>query len=256
MNKFNKDGHLYEDPSRWENFKPSKYLRNKIEIIRSIIPEDVRTIGDVGCGNGIITNTLADTWRVIGLDRSRTALAYVENLAVAASINKLPIKQASFDLVLCSEVIEHLPPQIFKQALKELAGISRKYLLITVPNQEYLAKNHIKCPECNFVFNAAYHLHSFNAQKLQSLFPDFKMIKKFESGKPVRQYNRFLLKIKQKAGNSWARFSEQKYYICPDCGFRFSYRENKNIISFVCDGLNRLVSFRKPYWLGLLMVKK
>jgi len=255
MKEFDREQHLYEDLSRWERKETSIYLKKKIRIIHSIIPDDVRTVVDVGCGNGDITETFSERWEVTGIDRSKTALSFAQVRSILGAIRNLPVKTASFDLVFCSEVIEHLPGQIFQSAIAELRRITKKYLLITVPNNEYLAKNHIKCPECGFIFNAAYHLNSFDREKLISLFPDFTVVSTFETGKLVRQYQPFLLKIKQRFGNSWARFSEKKYYICPSCNYRFEYQVKNNAISFFCNAANRLATRPKPYWLGVLFKK-
>lgn len=51
------------------------------------------------------------------------------------SIYKLPYKDNSFDLVVCTEVLEHLdaPPKV----LNEILRTSRKYVLISVPNEPF-----------------------------------------------------------------------------------------------------------------------
>ncbi|MBD3341831.1 MAG: methyltransferase domain-containing protein [Candidatus Lokiarchaeota archaeon] len=254
MKKY-KDRHLYEDADHWRNLKLSQYQHERINIIRETVPDEVTSIADIGCGNGIITNTLVDNRFVIGLDRSWAAIQFVHSNKCQAEINNIPLKNNSIDLVLCSEVLEHLTEPVLLKSIVELNRVAGKYLLITVPNDEYLSKNHIKCPKCGFEYNASYHLQSFNKNKLLSLFPEYSEIKSFECGKPVRQYVPFLLNIKQRVGKSWAQFSNEKTSICPKCSNRFLYIENKNIISHICNGMNSLLSPRKPYWLGLLLKK-
>ncbi len=256
MNSYKDDRNLYEDTEHWENLTLSKYEQEKIEIIRQIIPADVNSIADIGCGNGIITNQLIDNWSVIGVDRSWAALQFVKSNKLQAEINNTPFKTNSIDLILCSEVLEHLPEPVLVQSIAELKKIARKYLLITVPNNELLSKNFIKCPECSFIYNASYHLHSFAKKNIFSLFPEYSVIESFECGQPVRQFVPLLLKIKQQYGNSWARYSKKKNSICPKCSHRFLYIENKNFISFLCNAVNRFFSPRKPYWLGFLLKKK
>ncbi len=45
----------------------------------------------------------------------------------------MPYKDKEFDLVLCTEVLEHLEDP--KRALKELIRVSNKYLVLSVPNE-------------------------------------------------------------------------------------------------------------------------
>lgn len=60
----------------WEQLQ-TKNLLNKIEIINEFIPDDVKSIIDIGCGNGIITNMLSAKYDVTGVDRSEKALSFV-----------------------------------------------------------------------------------------------------------------------------------------------------------------------------------
>jgi ubiquinone/menaquinone biosynthesis C-methylase UbiE len=50
-----------------------------------------------------------------------------------ASIYDLPYKNNSFDVILCTEVLEHLDDP--KDAINELFRVSRKYVLLSVPNE-------------------------------------------------------------------------------------------------------------------------
>ena len=59
-----------------------------------------------------------------------------EYLLVNADAQKIPFKSNSFDFVLCSEVLEHVPD--WEEALKELKRISRKKIMITIPLEKSL----------------------------------------------------------------------------------------------------------------------
>jgi cyclopropane fatty-acyl-phospholipid synthase-like methyltransferase len=49
------DNPAYYEQFNWENSNLGEHLRNKIEKIFEFIPEDVKTIIDIGCGDGAIT---------------------------------------------------------------------------------------------------------------------------------------------------------------------------------------------------------
>jgi hypothetical protein len=44
--------------------------------------------------------------------------------------------------------------------------------------------------------------------------------------------------------------------ICPGCGNRDFPHPRHNPISLLCDGLNRVISPRHPYWLYLLLERR
>ena len=85
-----------------------------------------------------------------GVDQSPTALQHVRTEAVLASATKLPFADGSFDLVLSSEMLEHLPTDDYRQAIAEMSRVSRRYLLISVPYKEVLEFRTIRCPECGW----------------------------------------------------------------------------------------------------------
>lgn len=52
---------------------------------------------------------------------------------IIGDAHRLPFKDNSFDLVLCSEVLAHLPNP--KEAFIEVARLSREYLLVSVASE-------------------------------------------------------------------------------------------------------------------------
>lgn len=98
------------------------------------------TILDVGCGEGFSMHHLfgQSQTQVMGLDNRPHALKLARQLNPqhsfsVGSIFSLPYPDASIDLVLCTEVLEHLDDPA--QGLQELCRISRTWLLLSVPNE-------------------------------------------------------------------------------------------------------------------------
>ena len=104
---------------------------------RSLSP--ARTL-EVGCGSGLLVSRLS----AAGLDVSATEYSsklakLVASRCPSASIKcadatRLPFADDTFDLVICSEVLEHIPA--IDSAWAELVRVTRSggHLLITVPN--------------------------------------------------------------------------------------------------------------------------
>lgn len=58
---------------------------------------------------------------------------------VLADVRRLPFKKESFDLVIASEVLEHIPFEDLPTALYELSHITKRYLIVSVPyNQDHV----------------------------------------------------------------------------------------------------------------------
>ena len=103
-----------------------------------------QTVLDAGCGEGFVTQALAQKnpeLRFTGMDLSAEAVAFAQQhfgeLARfrTGNLYKLPFSDNAFDVVLCSEVLEHL--EDMDRAIAELKRVARHHVLITVPREPY-----------------------------------------------------------------------------------------------------------------------
>ncbi len=106
-------------------------------------PGPVRVL-DAGCGEGFNAAMLEKRMpgaRIVLLDMSGEALEYARTLCSGhcefrlGSVLELSFPEAAFDLVLCTEVLEHLEEP--EQALSELLRVSSGRVLISVPEEPW-----------------------------------------------------------------------------------------------------------------------
>lgn len=131
----------------------------------ALIPAEVRSILDAGCGNGTVTNRLADRWEVLGCDLSESALRHVRAPTMVVDLAAIPLPDKAYDLVLASDVIEHLPDAIYQQALHELSRVAGRYILIAVPHEELLEAAGVVCPGCGAGYHAHLHQRSYEIRE-------------------------------------------------------------------------------------------
>jgi SAM-dependent methyltransferase len=169
----NKGGRDYFDnpeiwtPLFWQN------RTDDIERARLVVnwlPQEISSILDVGCGNGVYTNLQESSRTKIGLDLSRAALKYVSEPRLQASAAELPFANDSFDCCVCMEMLEHLPVAIYQNTLDELKRVTRRYILITVPYNENLYYDNIVCPVCLCRFHPYHHVRQYKEDSFQGLF--------------------------------------------------------------------------------------
>jgi len=122
-----------------------KFLINNFfsTLISLIKPLSIESILDAGAGEGFTMNKLKENSigkRIEGIECSREAISFGKKLFPdlmlrEGNLHELPYKDSSFDLVVCTEVLEHLKEP--EKALKEILRVSKKYLIISVPNEPF-----------------------------------------------------------------------------------------------------------------------
>lgn len=88
---------------------------------------------DVGCGTGYLLSHLQESCSLqgspVGIDLSATALRFCQErgirLLALAKADELPFASRTFDLVVCIDIIQHLPPGEVELALREAARTLR-----------------------------------------------------------------------------------------------------------------------------------
>ncbi len=99
------------------------------------------TVLDAGCGEGVLLSGVETTLvgrRTVALDRDRaelqTAAVNIPGaLLCQADVGQLPFRAGEFELVLCLEVLEHVP--VAAGALRELERVCSDYCLLSVPRE-------------------------------------------------------------------------------------------------------------------------
>jgi len=242
----------YNDPAIWDkNLLDDPADRNRIEELINSIPRGAETILDVGCGNGPLVNLIYKKFkRVVGLDFSQEALKHVKSEKVLADISNIPFENKSFDLVVCSETLEHLAQEDYLKAIEEIKRICKKYIILTVPNDENLKRSSETCPNCKKLVHPSYHFRSFSKKDLGNIFIGFDLIKIKELGDEYPKIPGFLIypaiKLFRKPGFT-------RVLGCPFCGYERGYisKKKKQSMSFLswAEKKAKLIFPKKPYWL-------
>jgi SAM-dependent methyltransferase len=114
-------------------------------IARLGLPADARIL-DAGCGSGRNMVELARYGAVTGVELSHASVELARERGagevLAGSVMDMPFDQASFDLTVSLDVIEHLEDDV--AALRELRRVTKAggALLVTVPAYQWLWSGH------------------------------------------------------------------------------------------------------------------
>jgi 2-polyprenyl-6-hydroxyphenyl methylase/3-demethylubiquinone-9 3-methyltransferase len=117
----------------WDLSGPCKPLHiinpTRVEFIQAAVELKDKTVLDIGCGGGILSESLARKGaKVTGIDLSEAAIEVAQAHAKAAGLaiayscsNAESFNQGQFDIVTCMELLEHVPdPACLVQACTRL----------------------------------------------------------------------------------------------------------------------------------------
>lgn len=98
--------------------------------INEVFESKQNNILEVGIGNRLV----ADYLKKRGFKVTTCDIDEQLKPDIVASVDNLPFKQNSFDFVLCSQVLEHIPFDMVPKALQNLRRVTRQWVLISLPD--------------------------------------------------------------------------------------------------------------------------
>lgn len=121
----------------------ARHLMNRyMDVIREVLqPLDALRILEIGCGEGHLTafiHSVKPNAEIVGADLSERIVgfaraAYPGLRFDVANIYDMDYDAGSFDLVVASDVLQHLhDPQ---RALREMVRVTKRWALVTVPRE-------------------------------------------------------------------------------------------------------------------------
>ena len=229
----------FDQPSFWRSAdERSTHERERVQSTALLVGTPSSLL-DVGCGDGRLLDAISGTPLSVGVDYSVGPLHRWVGHRCQASSSALPFADSSFDTVVCTEVLEHLPPPIYELSLHEIERVARSTVVLSVPFEENLRVEMIRCPSCKFEFHAWGHVRKFSMDDLRRIFVTFAIADTVLCGPTVDRYVPALLRLQQKALKRHARWD---HGLCPECGCSFVSQPPENVLTRSIDWLNRRIS--------------
>ncbi|MBS1868991.1 MAG: class I SAM-dependent methyltransferase [Actinobacteria bacterium] len=251
-----RDGALryYDQADLWGDDELSAMERERVAETLAAIPDGVATVLDVGCGDGRLTNRLvARHERVVGVDIAAEALRHVAAETHVAPVTALPFEDRAFELVLCTEVLEHLDDEQLACALRELSRVASRFVLVSVPFEESLANAEGRCPDCRATFHVFRHHQRFDAARLAQLVPGFSLARWSTFGPAFLPPRPLDVWIQHRLLGSWHHSAAA---VCPRCGHRGTEPSRRRALARGVRATRRLPpGRRKRQWLLALYAR-
>lgn len=151
--------------------------KKQIKTLLSVLP--IRSIIDVGCGDGRLIDAIPSHVNYTGIDISPTqieeARKYIEQKKqnkvslVLGDVMKIPFSTNSFDVALACDIVEHVlyPVALFK----ELRRVVKKdgYIIFGIPNEDLWELARLVF--FKFPLRSPDHIHAIYPEDIEQAFP-------------------------------------------------------------------------------------
>jgi SAM-dependent methyltransferase len=168
----------------WDRFQNNEEMDGafddaypRYEYIAQQVSSGVNVL-NIGVGRGGLENILLKKGALVScldpsestIDRLRKQYELGERAQVGFS-QSIPFPDSNFDVVVMSEVLEHLSDEVLSSTLVEVRRVLKPdgRFIGTVPANEALLDNRTVCPHCGEVFHRWGHLQSFSTARLCKL---------------------------------------------------------------------------------------
>lgn len=111
--------------------------------INEIMILNPESILEIGIGDGLVSNYLKHK----GLNIITMDIDEGLNPDYVGSVLSMPFSDKCFEVISCFEVLEHLPYDDFYKALNEIYRVSRRYVVISLPDATRAYPLYIKMPK-------------------------------------------------------------------------------------------------------------
>jgi 2-polyprenyl-3-methyl-5-hydroxy-6-metoxy-1,4-benzoquinol methylase len=159
MKEFYDQSDYFSEVVEYTDLLKSAFQKYRVARVKTIYsPNKEERVLDLGCALGTFCFTLAlQCKEIIGLDYSRKAIDIANKLLknspyhnikfICRDAQSTGLESASFDVIICADLFEHLYPEVFEKVLDECQRLLKKggKLVIWTPHRGHvleILKNH------------------------------------------------------------------------------------------------------------------
>lgn len=249
-------------PERTKKF--TGYRNSPGEIARTrdlvaIVPKNLSTVLDVGARDGHFSKLLAEHFEIVtALDLTMPQFNFEGVRPIQGDVTRLQFPDESFDVVFCTEVLEHVPA--LEKACSEIVRVARRAVVIGVPYKQDTRLGRTTCNNCGETNPPWGHVNTFDEQRLRRLFSKCRAIRTSFVGATNDRANPLSAWLMDLAGNPWGVYDQDEP--CIHCGERMSPPTSRSfaqkLIASLALRLNQLQSRfnpTRPNWIHMVFEK-
>ena len=222
-----------------------------------LVPKGYHSVLDAGAREGYYSIQLAEYFdSVTALDLVKPTVHHDRVTCAQGDLTALAYPDQSFDVVVCTEVLEHIPA--VEKAVSEIKRVAKHAIIIGVPYKQDIRICRATCVKCGKVSPPWGHVNTFDDKRLETLFEPFRIVKKVFTGVNAEQTNALATWLTDLGKNPYGIYGDDLF--CLHCNSALHPAPSRSFIHKVCGAIGlRLMmmqsSMSTPHanWIHLLL---
>lgn len=243
-------------------YRASPREQRRAADLLALMPPAGASALDVGARDGHLSRLMAERYpRVVALDLTQPSIEHPRIECRQGDATKLPFDDASFDCVLCAEVLEHIPPASLALACRELTRVARHVVVIGVPYKQDLRSGRTRCGRCGGVNPPWGHVNAFDERRFGELFEPLAAARISYVGSTRQFTNPVSAALMNFAGNPFGTYEQDEP--CVHCNEALAAPVARNRaqkiatrLAFILDSIQRRFSAAHANWIHVRFEKQ
>jgi len=228
--------------------------------LMALTPTGYESVLDAGARDGYYSRLLTRHFAAVtALDLNPLRSGDLNGVrCVQGDLTQLPFPDDSFDVVFCSEVLEHVPGA--DKACSEIVRVTRSKAVIAVPYRQDTRVGRTTCGSCGRVNPPWGHLNSFDEKMLAQLFHPLRAVRQSYVWTNQEHTSAVASWLMDRGGNPWGAYDSQEP--CGHCGAKLHPPSSRSALQQFCGraafALNLVQNwFTKPHanWIHIVFEK-
>jgi SAM-dependent methyltransferase len=199
---------------------PSANLEQlRLDDLAALLPKGRRTALEIGARHGFVTRRLVTHFETVtALDLTKPSFQLDRVLPVSGDVQRLEFPDHSFDTVVCTEVLEHVPD--VAAAAREILRVARHEILIGVPYRQDTRVGRTTCHRCGRINPSYGHINRFDERSLERLFAGASLEQSRYVSQTRERTNALSVWLQDRSGNRYGSYDQEEP--CVHCGARLT----------------------------------
>lgn len=237
---------------------PDTAEQQRLNDIIRLLPKNRCSILEIGARHGMMTRILTQYYsEITALDLEEPGFDIENVTKVKGDVANLEFEDYCFDVVICTEVLEHVAPERVAQACREISRVARHEVLIGIPYKQDIRLYRTTCLACGKKNPSYGHINHFDQPTLEQLFAGMNVIEITKVGPASPRTNCVSAKLMDFAGNPWGTYAQEEP--CVYCGAKLQAPKKRKVMQKVAGKIATILTkiqnkiWRpKPYWIHAL----